>query len=376
MEFIDLKKQFNLLKPTLLPKLINTLEEGHYIMGPQVAEFENNLASYLQIAHVMSCANGTDALILALQALNLKSGEVVLVPSFTFAASAEAIAFLGGIPFFIDVAKDTYNVNLHSIEEGYKNALTEGLKPVGIMTVDLFGLTCQYDLINNFCKINKIWHIIDAAQACGAKYKEKFNCSYADITTTSFFPAKPLGCYGDGGAIFTDSLEYAEKIKSLRVHGQGTDKYDNIYIGMNSRLDTIQATILKEKLKIYDQEIAQRNKVANFYNEFFTTIATLELPNYVSEPYHSVWSQYTITLKNRDALQAYLKNLGIPSMVYYSKPLHLQTAYRNFPKSKIMHNTEALSKEVLSLPMHPYLTSLELENICKSVREFFVHRIE
>ncbi|WP_375327462.1 DegT/DnrJ/EryC1/StrS family aminotransferase [Candidatus Tisiphia endosymbiont of Nemotelus uliginosus] len=371
MEFIDLKKQLNVLKPTLLPKIISTIEEGNYIMGPQVEEFEHNLASYLQIEHVISCANGTDALILAMQALNLKAGEVVLVPSFTFAASAEAIALLGGIPFFIDVSEDTYNVNLNSIEEGYQNALIQGLKPVGIMTVDLFGLTCEYDLINNFCKINKIWHIIDAAQACGAKYKERFNCSYADITTTSFFPAKPLGCYGDGGAIFTDSVQYAEKIKSLRVHGKGIDKYDNIYIGMNSRLDTIQATILKEKLIIYNQEIVQRNKVANFYNEFFSTISTLQVPNYISKPYHCVWAQYTIKLKKRDELQTYLKNLGIPSMVYYPKPLHLQTAYNHFPKSNVMNNTELLSKQVLSLPMHPYLTIMELEQICNSIRKFF-----
>lgn len=371
MEFIDLKKQLNVLKPTLLPKIISTIEEVNYIMGPQVEEFEHNLASYLQIEHVISCANGTDALVLALQALNLKAGEVVLVPSFTFAASAEAIALLGGIPFFIDVSEETYNVNLNSIEEGYQNALMQGLKPVGIMTVDLFGLTCEYDLINNFCKINKIWHIIDAAQACGAKYKERFNCSYADITTTSFFPAKPLGCYGDGGAIFTDSVQYAEKIKSLRVHGKGIDKYDNIYIGMNSRLDTIQATILEEKLIIYNQEIVQRNKVANFYNEFLSTISTLQVPNYISKPYHCVWAQYTIKLKKRDELQTYLKSLGIPSMVYYSKPLHLQTAYNHFPKSNVMNNTELLSKQVLSLPMHPYLTIMELEQICNSIRKFF-----
>ncbi|XVN42045.1 MAG: DegT/DnrJ/EryC1/StrS aminotransferase family protein [Candidatus Rickettsia vulgarisii] len=373
MEFIDLKQQYNLLKSTILPKIANVLDEGDYIMGPQVQEFEKNLASYLQTKHVISCANGTDALVLALQALNLQAGEVVLVPSFTFAASAEAIAFLSGIPFFIDVDKDTYNVTLSSIEQGYQDALAQGLKPVGIMTVDLFGLSCEYDLIQNFCKEKKIWHIIDAAQACGAKYKDKFNCSYGDITTTSFFPAKPLGCYGDGGAIFTDSSEYAEKIRSLRFHGKGSDKYDNIYVGMNSRLDTLQAAILEEKLKIYDEEITKRNIAAKFYNEQLAAIESIELPNYTDRPYLSVWAQYTIKLKNRDALQAHLKSADIPSMVYYPKPLHLQTAYKHFPKSNVMTNSEALSHEVLSLPMHPYLTQEQLELICKSIKEFFIH---
>lgn len=371
MEFIDLKKQYNLLKSTLLPDIINVLEEGNYIMGPQVQRFEESLADHLQVKHVLSCANGTDALVLALQTLNLQAGEVVLVPSFTFAASAEAIAFLGGIPFFIDVNTKTYNIDMAFIEEGYKNAIKQGLKPVGLMSVDLFGLSCEYDLVQEFCKVNKIWHVIDAAQACGAKYKDRFNCSYGDITTTSFFPAKPLGCYGDGGAIFTDSSEYAVKIKSLRVHGKGVDKYDNIYIGTNSRLDTIQAVILEAKLKIYEQEIIQRNKVAEFYNKSFVEIAELQLPNYIDQPYHCVWAQYTMKLKNRDALQAHLKDAGIPSMVYYPKPLHLQTAYRHFPKSSSMSNSEILSKEVLSLPMHPYLTIEELEKICSAVKEFF-----
>ena len=371
IEFTDLKKQYNFLKPTLIPELISALDAANFIMGPQVKEFEDNLSSYLKIKYAISCANGTDALVLALQALDLKPREVVLVPSFTFAASAEAIAFLGGIPFFIEVSKETYNVDLNCIQDGYKDALRQGLTPVGLMTVDLFGLTCPYDQINNFCKENKIWHIIDAAQACGAKYKGKFNSSYADITTTSFFPAKPLGCYSDGGAVFTDSSVYAEKIKSLRVHGKGVDKYDNIHVGMNSRLDTIQAVILEEKLKIYDQEIEKRNWIAEFYNKAFATIPNLELPNYSNKLYHSVWAQYTIKLKNRDDLQNYLKSLCIPSMIYYSKPLHLQTAYNHFPKSNVMSNTELLSKEVLSLPMHPYLTEIELGKICNSVKKFF-----
>lgn len=366
MEFIDLKAQYKILKDTLQPRISKALDDANFIMGPEVGTLENRLSQYLKIKHSITCANGTDSLMLALMALNLKAGEVVLVPSFTFAASAEAIAFLHGVPFFLDVSKKTFNVDIESIENGYNDTVKAGLKPVGIMTVDLFGLSCEYDVIQEFCKAKGLWHIIDAAQAFGAKYKNKFNSEYADITTTSFFPAKPLGCYGDGGAVFTNSDELSEKIKSLRVHGKGKDKYDNIHIGMNSRLDTIQAVVLDEKLNVYDREVIRRNEIANMYNELLSSISNLHTPEYGKE-YLSVWAQYTIRSSSRDKIQSTLKLEGIPSMIYYAKPLHMQTAYNNFPKMTSMRNSEILSEEVLSLPMHPYLSDEEINKITKSM---------
>jgi dTDP-4-amino-4,6-dideoxygalactose transaminase len=357
MQFIDLKAQQNLIRSQIDAAIKRVLDHGTYIMGPEVFEFENQLAEFCGVKHAISCANGTDALALGLMAKNVGPGDAVLMPSFTFAATAEVVAWVGATPIFIDSLEDTYNIDPKSLELGIQTAKNGGLRPVGIIPVDLFGQPADYDTIQVIADDHNLWIMADGAQSFGGSYKGRKVGNIGDLATTSFFPAKPLGCYGDGGAVFTNDDELAAILKSLRVHGQGSDKYDNVRIGMNGRLDTIQAAILIEKLKIFPDELVARQKTAGAYSAGLKNV--VQAP-YVMDGTKSAWAQYTVRLPrdiNRAKLIADLKEAGIPTMVYYVKPLHLQTAYSVYPTagSKELLVCETLANEVLSLPMSGYV---------------------
>src|SRR5438270_4230423 len=356
IEFIDLGAQRRRLGPRIDEAILRVVDHGKYIMGPEVAIFEQELAAFCGAQHVLSCANGTDALGLALMVKGLKPGQAVLVPSFTFAATAEVVAWFDAVPVFVDVLEHTFNMDPASLEAGIATAKRLGLDPAGIMPVDLFGLPAGYDEILAIAAAHRLWVICDAAQSFGAVYRGRNVGTLGDITTTSFFPAKPLGCYGDGGAVFTDDDDIAAVLRSLRVHGQGSDKYDNVRIGMNARLDTIQAAVLSQKLSIFADEIEARNRVAARYGE--------RLERLVKTPgtpagLRSVWAQYTVRVPDyckRDAVAAQLRKAGVPTAVYYAKGVHRQTAYRDYPAAgNGLPVSDILSGEVLSLPMHPYL---------------------
>ncbi len=358
MQFIDIETQLKNIRPEIDTAIKRVLDHGIFIMGPEVYELEKQLASFCGVKHAISCANGTDALGLGLMAKKVKIGDAVFVPSFTFAATAEVVSWMGATPVFIDSLEDSYNIDPKNLQQAIEKAKQLGLNPVGIIPVDLFGQPADYDSIQKIADEHNLWIIADAAQSFGASYKGRKTGNIGDMATTSFFPAKPLGCYGDGGAIFTNDDELATIIKSLRIHGKGIDKYDNIHIGMNGRLDTIQAAILLEKLKIFPQELIVRQKVADQYNEALNHV--VKTP-YLIEGATSAWAQYTVRLpKNLDRgkLMADLKEAGIPTMIYYVKPLHLQTAYKHYPVATITGSLpvcEALSNEVLSLPMSGYV---------------------
>ncbi|WLI77672.1 DegT/DnrJ/EryC1/StrS family aminotransferase [Kosakonia sp. H02] len=355
MEFIDLGAQYKYLKSEIDSAINDVLRKGNYISGEQVSRLEHELSSYVGVKHSITCANGTDALTLALMAMGVKEGDAVFCPTFTFFATAEAIAFENATPVFVDSEEDSFNICPVDLESKIQKTISEGkLKPKVIISVDLFGLPANYDAINSIAEKYNLLVIEDAAQGFGGTFKTKKAGSFGHIATTSFFPAKPLGCYGDGGAIFTNNSEYATLIQSLRVHGKGNDKYDNINIGMNSRLDTIQAAILLEKIKVFPQELIARNKLAARYSKVLAD--KYKVPT-IADGYYSSWAQYTICLEDREAVMAKCKEAGIPTMVYYVKCLHLQKAFHylgykegNFPVA------EKLSKQVLSLPMHPYMT--------------------
>ncbi len=369
IEFIDLGAQRRRLGPGLDAAILRVLDHGRYIMGPEVAQFERELAEFCGAKHVLSCANGTDALGLALMALGLERGEAVLVPSFTFAATAEVVAWYGAVPVFVDVFADTFNMDPASLEAGIATARRQGLRPVGVIPVDLFGLPAAYDEILDIAKAHRLWVLCDAAQSFGAVYRGRSIGTIGDISTTSFFPAKPLGCYGDGGAVFTGDDAAASVLKSLRVHGQGGDKYDNVRIGMNARLDTIQAAVLSQKLAVFADEVAARNRVAARYADLLGDL--VEVPQ-VPEGLASVWAQYTVRLpagRDRDAVAARLKAAGVPTAVYYAKPLHRQTAYRDYPVAgNGLPVSDRLAGEVLSLPMHPYLDEPTQDRIARALR--------
>ena len=370
--FIDLKAQLERIRPQVDAAIKRVLDHGAFIMGPEVYEFEKQLAQFCGVKHAISCANGTDALALALMAKNVGPGDAVFVPSFTFAATAEVVAWVGATAVFIDSLDDTYNIDPKSLELGIRKAKALGLKPTVVIPVDLFGQPADYDAIQAIADEHGLWVLADGAQSFGAHYKGRAVGSIGEIATASFFPAKPLGCYGDGGAIFTDNDDVAAIIKSLRVHGQGADKYDNVRVGMNGRLDTIQAAILIEKLKIFPEELIARQKVADTYNNALKEV--VQVP-YVINGATSVWAQYTIRLPkkiNRAKLIADLKEAGIPSVVYYVKPLHLQEAYKHYPTATggALPVCEALANEVLSLPMSGYVDEGAIANIQNSFRSF------
>jgi dTDP-4-amino-4,6-dideoxygalactose transaminase len=369
IEFIDLGAQRRHLGRRIDEAVLRVIEHGKFIMGPEVAAFERELGAFCGAKHVLSCANGTDALGLALMAKNLKRGQAVLVPSFTFAATAEVVAWFDAVPVFVDVYEDSFNMAPASFEAGIATARRLGLEPAGVITVDLFGLPAAYDEILAIAAAHRLWVVCDAAQSFGAVYKGRNVGTLGDIATTSFFPAKPLGCYGDGGAVFTDDDETAAVLRSLRVHGQGSDKYDNVRIGMNARLDTIQAAVLSAKLSIFADEIAARDRVASCYRE---RLADLVIVPEVSPELTSVWAQYTVRLpagQDRDRVAAKLKACGIPTAVYYAKPLHRQTAYRDYPTAgNGLPVSDRLAGEVLSLPMHPYLSPRDQDRIADALR--------
>jgi dTDP-4-amino-4,6-dideoxygalactose transaminase len=369
IEFIDLGAQRRRIGARMDEAIGRVVDHGRYILGPEVAELERQLAEFCGAKHVLSCANGTDALGLALMALGLKPGQAVIAPSFTFAATAEAVAWFGATPIFVDVKEDSFNMDPASLEAGINTARRLGINPVGVIPVDLFGQPACYDEIIAISRANGLWVLCDAAQSFGATYRDGRVGTIGDLTTTSFFPAKPLGCYGDGGAVFLEDDRTMAVLKSLRVHGQGTDKYDNVRIGMNARLDTIQAAVLLEKLVVFADEIAARERVATRYGKLLGDV--VDVPK-VSDDATSVWAQYTVRLPpgcNRDALATRLKAEGIPTAVYYAKPLHLQTAYRDYPVAgNGLPVTERLAGEVLSLPMHPYLEEATQDRIAATVQ--------
>lgn len=373
MQFRDLVKQYQVLRPEIDKAMTNTAASGGYIMGKAVKEFEISLAEYIGVKHCISCANGTDALTMALKAWNIQAGDAVFVPDFTFFASAEVVSEEGATPVFVDVLEDTFNINSEDLEKKILEVLEKGnLTPKVIITVDLFGLPADYFEIKKIASKYNLLILEDAAQGFGGMIHDCKACSLGDISITSFFPAKPLGCYGDGGAVFTNNDEWAAIINSLKVHGKGSDKYDNVRIGMNSRLDTIQAAILQVKFQAFkDYELTDINKGANLY--------TKRLKHIVKTPaipagFYSSWAQYTIILKDkeqRDGLQQYLKENGIPSMVYYPNPMHLQTAYKDSGYGKgDFPITEKLCNTVLSLPIHPYINDEEINQVCKSIMDF------
>ena len=357
LQFIDLKSQLECIRPEIDAAIKRVLDHGIFIMGLEVYALEKQLAAFCGVKHVITCANGTDALGLGLMAKNVGPGDAIFVPSFTFAATAEVVAWMGATPVFIDSLQDTYNIDPKSLEQGIAHAKKLGIKPVGIIPVDLFGQPADYNAIQTIADAHGLWVMADGAQSFGASYKGRKVGSIGDMATTSFFPAKPLGCYGDGGAIFTNDDELASIITSLRVHGQGTDKYDNVRIGMNGRLDTLQAAILLEKLKVFPDELIARQKTADAYNEALKNIVSV--PQLI-EGATSAWAQYTVRLPHhmdRSQLMSGLKEAGVPTMVYYVKPLHLQTAYQHYPTATggVLPVCESLAERVLSLPMSGYL---------------------
>jgi len=365
--FIDLAAQRRRLGDRVDRAIGKVLDHGQFILGPEVASLERQLAAFCSASLCISCANGTDALLMALMAKGIKAGDAVLVPSFTFAATAEVVALVGATPVFLDVLEDSFNVDPAGVELGVAAARRRGLNPVAIITVDLFGQPADYNRIEDAAKAHGLWLVADAAQSFGASYRGRKVGSIGDIATTSFFPAKPLGCYGDGGAIFVGDPAQAEVLRSLRVHGQGSDKYDNVRIGINGRLDTVQAAVLIEKLAIFADEIEARDRVARAYADGLRDVAIV--PSLIAGA-TSVWAQYTLRVRNRDAVAAQLKAAGVPTAVYYQKPLHRQTAYRDYPiAGNGLPVCDRLAGEVLSLPMHPYLDERTQARIIAGVRQ-------
>ena len=356
MQFIDLAAQYKHLKTKIDKRIQDVLDHGKYIMGPEVQELEEKLAEYVGVKHAITCANGTDALTLAMMVLNIEKGDAVFCPTFTFFATAEVIAYEGATPVFVDSDEATFNICPIDLEKRIQATIAEGkLIPKAIIAVDLFGLPANYPEIQRIADKYSLKLVEDAAQGFGGSINGKKAGSFGDIATTSFFPAKPLGCYGDGGAVFTNNDKYAELLKSYRVHGKGKDKYDNVRIGMNSRLDTIQAAILLEKLAEFPTELINRNKAADNYEK--TLSGKYQTPQ-VPEGYISSWAQYTLVSTNRDADMATYKAQGVPTMIYYGTCMHEQTAFNNLgSQAGDFPSAEKLAKSVFSLPMHGYLSS-------------------
>lgn len=358
MQFIDLKSQYEKLSNEINQNIQNVLDSGQYMMGDYVMQLEKELAEYVGVKYCITCANGTDALHLVLMAWNIKEGDAVFVPSFTFYSTAEVVSIVGATPIFIDTDPRTFNIDCSKLEKAIKDIINEGkLFPKVIIPVDLFGQPANYNEVVKIAQKYNLLILEDAAQGFGGSIDGKMACSFGDIATTSFFPAKPLGCYGDGGALFTNNEEYYQLLTSLRVHGKGTFKYDNVRVGMNSRLDTIQAAILLPKLHAFiDYELDKRNQYADLYSKSLTNYVTTP---YVPKGYVSSWAQYTILLKDeneRNYLQSELKKKDIPTMVYYPTPMHKQTVYSHYNFNlNDLKKCEEISKRCLSLPMHPYL---------------------
>jgi dTDP-4-amino-4,6-dideoxygalactose transaminase len=371
--FIDLKAQQKQIRSKIDNRIKKVLDHGQYILGPEVKELENELAKFTGSKHVLCCSSGTDALLLALLGLKLQPGEGVIVPSFTFASSAEVMPLLGAIPIFIDVEADTFNLDPTKLEDALQTGNKLGINVKGIMSVGLFGQPANMGPIKDFATKNSLWVLDDAAQSFGGKYNNQTVGNLCEVTATSFFPAKPLGCYGDGGAIFTNNKEIYEIANSSHIHGMGNNRYEYERIGMNARMSTIQAAILLEKLEIFPDEINKRQKISNSYNKYLSKLNLgLKLP-YLKKKIQSSWAQYTIVLPtevNRELLQENLKLRNIPTAIYYPIPLNEHKPYKYFPVSKSgLKITYELSKNVLSLPMHPYLEEKDIVYITQSIGE-------
>ncbi len=364
--FIDLEAQRRYLGEKIDQAITRVLDHGRFIMGPEVMELEAKLSVFTNTEHCVTCSSGTDALALPLMAWGIGPGDAVFVPSFSFCATAEVVPWLGATPVFVDVQEKSFNIDPDDLNRAIEQIKTDGtLTPKVVIAVDLFGQMADYSRIKNIATTHDLKLIADSAQAFGATLKGCQPCIWADVMSTSFFPAKPFGCYGDGGAVLTNDGNLAETMRSLRVHGQGSDKYDNVRIGMNGRLDTLQAAILIEKLSIFSEEIEKRNTVAERYNAGLQGVA--KIPELI-EGAGSVWAQYTLITEKRDEMIAALKDRKVPTAVYYPKPLHQQTAYRSYPISgNGLPVSERLSREVVSLPMHPYLKQDTQDYIVSSI---------
>ncbi len=368
MQFIDLKAQQQLIREKIDQRINKILDHGQYIMGPEIDELEERLSNYVGVKHCITCSSGTDALLISLMAMKIGPGDAVITTPFTYVATAEVISLVGATPIFCDIYNRTFNMDPEGLKKAYNLAISKNLKPKAIMPVDLFGLPARYRLIEKFAKDNDLKVIEDAAQGFGGNINEKNAGSFGDVAGTSFFPAKPLGCYGDGGAIFTSDDELAYKMKSIRIHGGGKDKYENNRIGINGRLDSLQAAVLLEKIEIFDKELKSRNNAAEYYTQ---NINKKCIPPLIPDKYYSSWAQFSIILpedKKRDEIINTLRANGIPSMVYYKIPLHLQKGYSKYGnKIGDFIISENVSKKILSLPMHPYLSLDDQDRILNAI---------
>lgn len=367
--FIDVAAQRRRLGAKIDDAVARVLGHCQFINGPEVTQLEADLAAFCGARHVVACASGTDALLMVLMAEGIGPGDAVVCPSFTFCATGEVVALTGATPVFVDVDEASFNMDVASLKRGIATARKLGLTVRAIVPVDLFGQSADHDAIAEVARSEGLFVLDDAAQSFGATYQGRRLGTFGLATATSFFPAKPLGCFGDGGAIFTDDADLADRLRSVRVHGQGTEKYDNVRLGLTGRLDTIQAAILIEKLKIFEDEIAARNRVADRYFDALHNIVTAPR---VADGNRSVWAQYTIRLPRggRDAFAAALKAQGIPTAIYYPKPMHQQTAYRHYPVAEGgLPVSERLSQDVISLPMHAYLEPAAQDRVIKAVRD-------
>ena len=368
MEFLDLKTQQKRIRKLLEKRLNTILDHGAYIMGPEVYELEEKLADYCGVKHAISCSSGTDALLIPLMAWGIGPGDAVFTTPFTYVATAEVIALLGATPVFVDVYDSTFNIDCEKLEIAIQKTIKKGkLKPKAIIPVDLFGIPARYRLIDSIAKKYNLKVVEDAAQSFGGSIKDNKVGTFGDIAATSFYPAKPLGCYGDGGAIFTNDDGLADQCKAIRIHGTSSDKYNSEVIGLNGRLDSIQAAVLLEKLTIFDEELEMRNKVSDYYRK------SLNNAQYIPENYYSAHALFSITLsshKKREELLDRLKNHNIPNVVYYKYPIHLMKGF-DYLNHKIgdFPISENLSKTIVSLPMHPYLQFKEIDLIIKALKE-------
>lgn len=377
MEFRDLKKQYQAIKEEIDQGIAEVIGETGFIQGRQVGELEEQLADYVGVRHCISCANGTDALQLALMAWEIGAGDAVFVPDFTFFSSGEVVSAVGAVPIFVDVEEQTYNIDCRHLEHMIEKVQKDGRwKPRVIVAVDLFGQPADLISLRRLAQKYDLLLLEDAAQGFGGSIGGQRACSFGDIATTSFFPAKPLGCYGDGGAIFTNEEKWEKLLRSYRVHGKGSNKYDNIRIGMNSRLDTLQAAVLLAKLPVFVQaELLAVQKAAERYTQFLKGVVDTPV---VADGFSSSWAQYTIRLRDRaerDGLQGFLKEQKIPSMIYYQKPMHRQLAFAPYEYSDEEYAvTNRLSDTVLSLPLHPYLEEEEIEQVTAAIRKYVTER--
>ncbi len=367
MQLRDLHRQYQAMKSEIDDALLRTASSGSFILGSAVSELEQQLADYVGVKHCVACASGTDALRMALMALGIGSGDAVFIPDFTFFATAEAVAMVGATPVFVDVNEDDFNIDPDDLSEkiGYVSNHTD-LHPAAVVAVDLFGQPADYIDLEPLCRGHNMYLVEDGAQGFGGDIGGTKACSFDDISTTSFFPAKPLGCYGDGGALFTDNDNWAALLRSLRVHGKGEDKYDNVRLGLNSRLDTVQAAVLQVKLRHFDEELAAVNRIAAIYNDRLRNRVKVPV---VPPSVTSSWAQYVIQTDRREELQAHLKEAGIPTAIYYPRTMSQQKAMHPYASAPL-HNSIKLTRRVLSLPMHPYLTEQEIDLITETISKY------